>query len=74
MRILDPIRIRISPPNISAYRLNFGPVFLPSRIPSIDAINVTNPIMKTGNKIFSIKVEKLNPTARASILVASESS
>ena len=70
MRILSPIAMRIMPPTTSAYlpKTDFTP--FPDVKPATVIPNAINPIMEQAIAIFTLRKAKDNPTARASMLVA----
>ena len=72
LNILSPINIKIVPPIISAQFFNIGPIFFPINTPVKHTKNVIIAIDVTTSIIDMFKNAKLTPTARASILVATD--
>ena len=72
INILHPIAIRIHPPIMLAPLLKREPADLPIRTPRIENKEHTIPIIIAGKIIGLLRMKRLNPTARASILVAIE--
>lgn len=68
--MLVPISIRIIPPARFILRLNLLPILHPNIIPIAEIMNVVIPIMMEGSTTGLSTIERENPTAKASILVA----
>lgn len=64
--------IKMKPPTISILFAKKCPNLLPAKTPNNDNRNVTVPITITGVAIEICKNTKLKPTAKASILVATD--
>lgn len=60
------------PPNVSILFPKRFPNLLPAKTPSNDNKNVTIPITIIGIAIYILRNAKLNPTANASMLVATD--
>lgn len=72
MRILSPIPIKTTPPKISALLSKSEAYRFPMMTPMMDKQSVTKAMINEVDKIEVLNKAKLIPTAKASILVASE--
>src|SRR6266540_951293 len=70
--ILAPMRIRTAPPNLSTQAPPISPIFLPITVPTYESTIQTTPMMMLGTRILSPSTPRLNPTATASRLVATD--
>ena len=68
--IFVPIKMRITPPALSAPDLNLVPHRFPSFTPAKPNAKVVAPIRVTARTMFTLSTAKLIPTASASMLVA----
>ncbi len=71
-RILNPIPIRIIPPTSSALFPNNFPAFLADRKPTAVTVKAIAPIIELASAIFTFRKAKDSPTAKASMLVATD--
>ena len=72
IRILIPIKMRIIPPISSVLLPNKLLALLPRNTPKTEKTAQVIPIMILGSSIGFCNTPKLNPTARASMFVASD--
>ena len=68
--ILRPIAIKINPPTISILLPIMAPRLLPTRTARKDKNAVITPMITLGYQISNFNIARLNPMAKASMLVA----
>ena len=71
-RIRVPMTIKVNPPRISILPLQKVPARQPINTPASDNVKVVIPITNAGLTIATFNKDRLNPTDKASKLVASD--